>query len=181
MFCESEIDWDFLETHWQDLMQVIISVKMGKVSSSFILSKLNSYNNQNRLYKVFQELGKVIRSIFLLDYVSNKELRQTITATTNKRESYHTLEDWIRFGSKYLVASNDPDEMEKAVKHNNLIANCIMLQNVIDITAVCHALITITVEDISSFSEEGSPTLKTTLTVLRDIGVDMTAKAHRDQ
>ena len=156
MFCESEIDWDLLETHWQDLMQVIISVKMGKVSSSFILSKLNSYNNQNRLYKVFQELGKVIRSIFLLDYVSNKELRQTITATTNKIESYHTLEDWIRFGSKYLVASNDPDEMEKAVKHNDLIANCIMLQNVIDITDVCHALIeegyTITAEDLSHMS-----------------------------
>ena len=156
VFCEAAIDWDFLETHWQDLMQVIISVKPGKVSSSFILSKLNSYNNQNRLYKAFQELGKVIRTIFLLDYVSNKELRQTITATTNKVESYHTLEDWIRFGSKYLVASNDPDEMEKAIKHNDLIANCIMLQNVIDITDVCHALIQegylIEAEDLSHMS-----------------------------
>ena len=93
------------------------------------------------LYKAFQELGKVIRTTFLLDYVSNKELRQTITATTNKVESYHTLEDWIRFGSRFLVASNDPDEMEKAVKHTDLIANCIMLQNVIDITDICHALI----------------------------------------
>jgi TnpA family transposase len=156
MFCDAEIDWDLLETHWQDLMQVIISVKLGKVSSSFILSKLNSYNNQNRLYKAFQELGKVIRTTFLLDYVSNKELRQTITATTNKVESYHTLEDWIRFGSRFLVASNDPDEMEKAVKHTDLIANCIMLQNVIDITDICHALIeegyTITEEDLSHMS-----------------------------
>jgi TnpA family transposase len=156
MFCEAEIDWNLLETHWQDLMQVIISVKLGKVSSSFILSKLNSYNNQNRLYKAFQELGKVIRTTFLLDYVSNKDLRQTITATTNKVESYHTLEDWIRFGSRFLVASNDPDEMEKAVKHTDLIANCIMLQNVIDITDICHALIqegyTITEEDLSHMS-----------------------------
>ena len=156
MFCEAEIDWDLLETHWQDLIQVIISIKLGKVSSSFILSKLNSYNNQNRLYKAFQELGKVIRTIFLLDYVSNKELRQTITAATNKIESYHTLEDWIRFGSRYLIASNDPDEMEKAIKHNDLIANCIMLQNVIDITDACHALIeegyTITEDDLSHMS-----------------------------
>lgn len=156
MFCDAEIDWDFLETHWQELMQVIISVKLGKVSSTFILSKLNSYNNQNRLYKAFQELGKVIRTLFLLDYVSNKELRQTITATTNKVESYHKLEDWIRFCSKYLVASNDPDEMEKAIKHNDLIANCIMLQNVIDMTDVCHALIqeghTITEQDLSHMS-----------------------------
>lgn len=80
----------------------------------------------------------------------------TITATTNKIESYHRLEDWIRFGSRYLVASNDPEEMEKAVKHNDLIANCIMLQNVIDITDVCHALIQegylITEEDLSHMS-----------------------------
>lgn len=31
-----------------------------------------------------------------------------------------------------------------------------------------------------SFSEEGNPTLKTTLTVMRAISVDMTAKAHRE-
>ena len=46
--------------------------------------------------------------------------------------------------------------MEKAVKHTDLIANCIMLQNVIDITDICHALIqdgyTITEEDLSHLS-----------------------------
>lgn len=46
----------------------------------------------------------------------------------------------MRFGSRYLVSSNDPDEMEKAIKYNGLIANCIMLQNVIDITNICHEL-----------------------------------------
>lgn len=29
-----------------------------------------------------------------------------------------------------------------------------------------------------SFSERGNPTLKTTLTVMRAVGIDMTAKAH---
>ncbi len=156
LFCDSDIDWDLLHTHWQDLMQVIISIKQGKVSSAFMLSKLNSYNNQNRLYKAFQELGKVIRTTFLLEYISDKKLRQTITDTTNKVESYHKLEDWIRFGSRYLVVSNDPDEMEKAIKYNDLIANCIMLQNVIDITNICHELqkegYVFTAEDLSNLS-----------------------------
>jgi TnpA family transposase len=156
LFCDAEIDWELLNTHWKDLMQVIISIKRGKISSSFILSKLNSYNNQNRLYKAFQELGKVIRTIFLLEYLCDKNLRQIITDTTNKVESYHTLEDWIRFGSRFLVASNDPDEMEKAIKYNDLIANCIMLQNVIDITNICHELekegYKFTAEDLSYLS-----------------------------
>ncbi len=138
MFCDSEIDWELLSKHWKDLMQVAISIKHGKVSSSFVLSKLSSYNYQNKLYKAFQELGKVIRTVFLLKYASDKNLRQTITATTNKAESYNGLSDWIRFGSKYLSTSNNPDEMEKAVKYNSLIANAIMLQNVIDIAEICN-------------------------------------------
>jgi len=140
LFCDAEIDWEFLKTHWKDLMQVVISIKYGRISSSFILSKLNSYNYQNKLYKAFQELGKVIRTQFLLEYISNKELRQTITATTNKVESYNGLSDWVRFASKYLVATNDPDEMEKSIKYNNLITNAIILQNIIDITDICHEL-----------------------------------------
>ncbi len=156
IFCEATIDWEMIENHWEDLMQVVISVKYGKASSSFILSKLNSYNNKNKLYKAFQELGKVIRTAFLLDYISDKGLRQLITDTTNKVEAYNGLTDWIRFGSKRLVASNDPDEMEKSIKYNDLIANCIMLQNVIDITEICHQLrqegYNVTKEDLSYIS-----------------------------
>ncbi|MCF6768550.1 Tn3 family transposase [Thiotrichales bacterium 19S11-10] len=140
MFCDAWINWDVILTHWQDLMQVIISVKMGKVSSSFMLNKLNSYNYKNRLYKAFQELGKVIRTIFLLDYVSDMNLRQNITNTTNKAEAYNGLSDWVRFGAKKLVATNDPDEMEKSIKYNQIITNSIMLQDVIDITNILHEL-----------------------------------------
>ncbi|MBK2029396.1 Tn3 family transposase [Francisella noatunensis] len=156
IFCEGSIDWDLLKKHWKDLMQVIISIKLGKVSSSFILSKLNSYNSQNKLYKVFSEFGKVIRTNFLLDYIADKDLRQTITENTNKVESYHSLEDWIRFGSSMLTPSNKPDEMEKAIKYTDLLANCIMLQNVIDITEICHQLnkegYKINLEDLSFMS-----------------------------
>ena len=156
LFCDKEIDWEFLEAHWQDLMQVAISIKYGRISSSFVLSKLNSYNYQNKLYRAFQELGKVLRTVFLLKYIADKNLRQIITATTNKAESYNGLSDWIRFGSRYITATNNPDEMEKAIKYNSLIANAIILQNVIDITNICNELKKegwiITKEDISYIS-----------------------------
>jgi len=156
LFCDKEIDWEFLEAHWKDLMQVAISIKYGRISSSFVLSKLNSYNYQNKLYKAFQELGKVLRTVFLLKYIADKNLRQTITATTNKAESYNGLSDWIRFGSRYITATNNPDEMEKAIKYNSLIANAIILQNIIDITNICNELKkeewTITKKDISYIS-----------------------------
>ena len=140
LFCEASIDWNLITLHWKDLMQVVLSIKYGKISSSFILSKLNSYNYRNRLYKAFQELGKALRTMYLLDYISDMDLRQTVTACTNKAESYNQFSDWIRFGSKKLVATNKPDEMEKSIKYNQLTANCIMLQNTIDLSNTLYNL-----------------------------------------
>ena len=55
-----------------------------------------------------------------------------------------------------MVATNDPDEMEKSIKYNNLITNAIILQNIIDITDICHELKQeghlITKEDIAGMS-----------------------------
>ncbi len=135
-----EIDWELIKTHWKDLLQVILSIRKGKISSSFLLRKLTNYSRKNRLYHALQELGRVIRTQFLLEYISNAKLREIITASTNKVEAYNALSDWILFGSKVIVASNDPDEMEKAIKYNALIANCIVLQNIIDYTYVIHQL-----------------------------------------
>lgn len=59
-------------------------------------------------------MGYVIRTQFLLAYISNVELRETITATTNKVEQYNQLCDLASFGALELVASNDEDEMEKS-------------------------------------------------------------------
>ena len=41
--------------HWQDLMQVVLSIKNGKISSSTLLRKLNNYSRKNRLYQAFRE------------------------------------------------------------------------------------------------------------------------------
>jgi TnpA family transposase len=139
LFSET-IDWDLIETHWADFMQVALSIRAGKMSSSLLLRKLNNYSRKNRLYRAFQELGYVIRTQFLLEYISNVELRETITATTNKVEQYNQLCDWASFGSIELVASNDENEMEKAVKYNDIITNSVILQNIIDMSDIIHQL-----------------------------------------
>ena len=135
------INWEIIETHWQDLMQTVLSIRKGKISTSVLLRKLSSYSSQNKLYLAFQELGRVIRTLFLLEYISNIELREQITATTNKVENYNQLTSWLRFGYEYaIVASNDSVEQEKAIKYTTVLANAVILQNIIDITAILQDL-----------------------------------------
>jgi TnpA family transposase len=55
-----------IETHWQDLMQVALSVQVGKISSPMLLRKLGSYNRLHLATQVLVGVG-VVRTIFLLD------------------------------------------------------------------------------------------------------------------
>jgi TnpA family transposase len=126
------IDWRLIETHWQDLLRVVLSIKMGKISSVTLLRKLGNYSRKNRLYQAFRELGRVVRSVFLLHYLSDLELRQQITESTNKAEAYNGFAKWLFFGGEGVVANNDPEEQQKVIKYNDLAANAVILQNVID-------------------------------------------------
>lgn len=134
------IKWDLIETHWQDMMQVVLSIKAGKASSSVLLRKLGNYSRKNRLYLAFQELGRVIRTEFLLSYIADVTLRESITAATNKVEAYNALSDWVSFGAPKLVASNDDREMEKAIKYNGILTNAVILQNTVDMSNVINQL-----------------------------------------
>jgi TnpA family transposase len=149
------VDWDLIERYWQDMMQVVLSIQAGKVLPSMLLQRLGVYSRKNNLYKAFSEVGRVERTVFLLEYISNPAMRQHIRAETTKVESYHTFTDWLAFGGPVL-RSGDPVEQEKRIKYRDLVANAVMLHNVVDMTNALHDLqrdgVRITPELVARFS-----------------------------
>jgi TnpA family transposase len=81
---KEEVDWKLIETYWKDLLQVVLSIKAGKIVPSTLLRKLNNYSHKNKLYQAFRELGI--------------DLRQQVTASTNKIESYNGFSKFFSFG-----------------------------------------------------------------------------------
>lgn len=129
------IDWEKIATHWQDLMRVVLSIKAGTISSPVLLRKLGTYSRKNRLYQAFREVGRVIRTIFLLQFLADPAMREQITASTNKVEAFHGFAKWLHFGGEgTTIADSDPEELEKHIKYNDLVANAAALQNVVDMT-----------------------------------------------
>ena len=133
-------DWALIKTHWKDLMRVMLSIKAGKLMPSTLLKKLNSYSGKSRLYKAFQALGNVTRTLFLLRYVSEPELRQETTACTNKVEQFNQFVDWVFFAKAGLITDNDPLEQEKRLHYLDLVANAIILQNTVDLSQAIQAV-----------------------------------------
>lgn len=151
-----DVDWDLIETHWKDLMQVVLSIKSGKIAASTLLRKLGNYSRKNRLYQAFRALGAAVRTLFLLQYISDRELREQITASTNKVEAYNGFSKYFFFGGEGVIADNDPVEQEKAVKYNDLVANAVIFHNVVEQSRIIKSLIRsgwkITREDVAALS-----------------------------
>jgi TnpA family transposase len=133
------INWKLIQTHWQDMMQVVLSIQAGHVLPSMLLKKLGVNSRRNKLYRAFRELGRVVRTIFLLQYISDPAMRRQIRGETTKVETYHDFCDWVRFGGQ-VITSGDPVEQEKRIKYMTLVANIVMLHNVVDLTQVLNEM-----------------------------------------
>ncbi|WP_321897141.1 Tn3 family transposase [Burkholderia cepacia] len=125
------VDWVLIEQHWQELMQVALSIQAGTISSPMLLRRLGSESRRNRLYLAARELGNVVRTVYLLEWIGNLELRQEVTANTNKIESYNGFAKWLAFGGD-VIAESEPEEQQKRLRYNDLIASAVILQNTVD-------------------------------------------------
>jgi len=61
------------------------------------------------------------RTVFLLQYISDINLHQQITASTNTMEAYNGFSKFFFFGDDGIISENEPDEQEKRIKYNGLI------------------------------------------------------------
>ena len=100
------IDWQLIGTHLYDMLRVAISIRLGKITASSILRRLGTYSRKNKLYFAFRELGKVMRTLFLLRYIDDVEIRRTIHAATNKSEEFNGFVKWVFFGGEGVIAEN---------------------------------------------------------------------------
>ncbi len=157
------VDWKVIQNHWQDLMQVAISIQQGKVASPMLLRKLSHDGRHNRLFAAARELGRVLRTIYLLRWISQKEMRQEVTATTNKIESYHAFTKWLDFGGD-VITENDLNEQQKRVRYIDLVASAVILQNTVDMMRIIQELYAegeqIAVEDATYMSPYGTTGVK---------------------
>jgi TnpA family transposase len=123
------------------MLRVMLSIKAGRISSSTILRRLGTYSRKDRLYQAFCELGRVIRTGFLLRYISDQELRSLIQGATNKSEALNRFLQWAFFGGgEGIITENSRDEQRKAIKYNHLVANCLIFHYLCSLTRLVRNL-----------------------------------------
>jgi TnpA family transposase len=133
------IDWKLIAENFDEMLKVAVSIKAGKLLPSTVLRRLGSFNRQNRLYLAFRELGRVVRTEFLLNYVNDLDLRRVTLGAMNKSERFNQFARWAAFGGN-LLEENNRDEQRKLIKYNHLVANCLIFYNVSAMTRALHKM-----------------------------------------
>src|SRR3546814_4114464 len=66
---------DIIAEQWDDVLRLVGSIKAGHVAPSVMLRKLAAYERQNQLDVALQEIGKIERTLFMLDWLDRKSTR----------------------------------------------------------------------------------------------------------
>jgi len=141
LFTTEEINWGLIQRHYNDMLRVVVSIHEGRLAPSVILRRLTTGTRKNKLFYAFQELGKVVRSAYLLKYIREPKLRRVVNHATTVSESFNDFIQFVSFGNQGVIAENSRDEQRKIIKYGHLVANILIFMNVYDQSRVMNQLI----------------------------------------
>ena len=106
-----------------------MSLKQKHVTASTVLKRLNSYSQHHPLYLALRELGRAVRTEFLLRYMDDQDLRKRIDDQLDKLESTHTFARAVFYGQNGQFRYAGKEEQQLADACKRLVQNVIVCWN----------------------------------------------------
>jgi TnpA family transposase len=125
----NKIKVDVIRDHWDDVVRLVTSLKEGTVQPSVMLRKLAAYERQNQLDLALQEIGRVERSLFMLDWLESPALRRRCHAGLNKSEQRHQLTSAICTFKQGRISDRSHEAQQFRASGLNLIIAAIVYWN----------------------------------------------------
>ena len=126
--------------NWNEIVRLATSIKNGTVTASLIVKKIGSYPRQNGLAVALRELGKIERTLFMLDWYMSPELRRRVTAGLNKGEARNALARAVYFNRLGEVRERTFENQRYKASGLNLVTAAIVLWNTVYIEKVVEYL-----------------------------------------
>lgn len=123
------LDKDEIIDSWDDILRLMVSLKLGKTTAYQVFKRLNSYAKQNPLEAAFKEFGRIIQTIFILKYYDDLELRQAIEKQLSHVELMNRFSKVVFFGQNQEFQAATKEEQERIILCRSIIQNAIVLWN----------------------------------------------------
>ena len=129
-----------VRAHWDEILRLATSIKQGTVTASLMLRKLGSYPRQNGLATALRELGRVERTLFILDWLQSVELRRRVHAGLNKGEARNALARAVFFNRLGEIRDRSFEQQRYRASGLNLATAAVVLWNTVYLERAAHAL-----------------------------------------
>ncbi len=129
-----------IRAHWDEILRFATSIKQGTVTASLMLRKLGSYPRQNGLAVALRELGRIERTLFILDWLQSVELRRRVQAGLNKGEARNALARAVFFNRLGEIRDRSFEQQRYRASGLNLVTAAIVLWNTAYLERATNAL-----------------------------------------
>ena len=104
------VDWRKLRRSASSLWRLAEAIKEGAVMPSEILRMVNLYDEEGvNVMEGLQELGKIARTAYLLEYATNSKLRKTVHQQRQQMEAWNSFQRAVAFGRGGHIETNNPE------------------------------------------------------------------------
>jgi TnpA family transposase len=132
----SKADEELVIREWPTVQRIMVSLAQKDTSQATIVRKLSSYARQNQTQKALWELDNICRTMYILDFIDDADLRQGVQTALNRGEAYHRFRRSVAYvnGGKFKVKT----EAEQQVWNecSRLIANAVIYYNMVLLSKV---------------------------------------------
>jgi TnpA family transposase len=154
-----KLNLKLVRTQWEEILRLAASIRHGTVTASLIIRKLASYPRQNSLHTALREVGRIERSLFMLEWMKDPELRRRVQVGLNKGEARNALARAVFFNRQGDLRDRSFENQRYRASGLNLIVAAIILWNTVYLERAISALrehgIAIDDEDLAHLSPIG--------------------------
>jgi len=133
-------DLPLVEEQWEEMIRVALSLRQHTVPAHTVVQRLTSSYPSDRLSKAFTNLGRIIKTQYILRYLTDPELRRMVQRQLNKGEYRHKLPRRVFFADQGEFTTGDYEEIMNKASCLSLVSNAILYWNTIKINGIVESL-----------------------------------------
>ena len=116
-------------SNWPDLFRCAATMSAGQVPPSRILRKLAAYPRQNDLAAALREVGRIERTLFIIEWILDAGMQRRAQVGLNKGEAHHALKNALRIGRQGEIRDRTTEGQHYRIAGLNLLTAVIVYWN----------------------------------------------------